>query len=97
LIDDFERLLDGRDDSTYWASVAFPDGRLTKAIIDGEIGAQRERLASLYCAAFDSRSTWGQRSSTVDHLLDLAALHPDVEQSKALRSLHDDLAKNLVS
>jgi beta-lactamase superfamily II metal-dependent hydrolase/tetratricopeptide (TPR) repeat protein len=97
LIDDFERLLDQRDDSTYWASVALPDGQLTKAVIDGDIDARRGRLVSLYCAAFDSRSTWGQRSSTVDHLLDLAALHPDAGQSGALRALHDELAENLVS
>ena len=95
--DDFERLLGEHDDSTYWAAVARPDGQLTKAILDDKIRARRERLVSLYSAAFDSRSTWGQRSSTLDHLLDLAELHPDDEQSKALRSLHKDLEQSLVS
>ena len=97
LIADFERLLDQHDDSTYWKAVARPDGQLTKAILDDQIDARRDELASLYAFAFDSRSTWAQRSSTLDHLLDLAELHPDAEQSKALRSLHRKLKKTLIS
>jgi tetratricopeptide (TPR) repeat protein len=94
---DFEQLLGESDDSSYWASVARPDGQLTKALLDDEVGARRKELASLYATAFDSRSTWGQRSSTIDHLLDLAALHPDAKQSAALGALHKDLQPYLVS
>ncbi len=94
---DFERLLREHEDSEYWAAVAQPDGQLTRAILDDEIEARRDELVALYAAAFDSRSTWGQRSSTIDHLLDLAELHPDAEQSKALRALHKKLAQYLVS
>ena len=97
LAGDFERRLDEHDDSDYWAAVARPDGQLTRAILDDAIGARRGELASLYATAFDSRSTWGQRSSTIDHLLDLAALHPDEQQSAALRKLHGDLKEYLVS
>lgn len=94
---DFERLLGESDDSSYWASVARPDGQLTKALLDDEVGTRRKQLASLYATAFDSRSTWGQRSSTIDHLLDLSELHPDDAQSKALRALHKQLKPYLLS
>lgn len=95
--DDLELLLDQHDDSTYWDAVARPDGQLTRAILDGDVGSRHGTLVALYSAAFDSRSTWGERSSTIDHLLDLAELHPDDEQSKALHALHDELEKSLVS
>jgi hypothetical protein len=95
--DDLERCLGEHDDSDYWNAVARPDGQLTRAILDDEIEARRSELVALYAAAFDSRSTWGQRSSTIDHLLDLAELHPDRKQSTALRKLHDDLEQYLIS
>ena len=89
---DFERFLGEFDDSDYWKAVARPDGRLTKALLDDAIDTSQANLIELYAAAFDSRSTWAQRSSTLDHLLDLAELHPDRKQSKALTALHDKLA-----
>jgi len=45
-----------------------------------------------YSEAFDMRSTALQRASTLDHLSDLADLHPDPEQAAALASIHDQLA-----
>ena len=95
--DDLERRLHEHHDTKYWASVARPDGQLTRAILDDEIESRRDELVALYAAAFDSRSTWGQRSSTIDHLLDLAELHPDAAQSKALRALHKQLEPYLFS
>lgn len=94
---DLERCLGEHDDHDYWTSVALPDGQLTKAILDDEIEGRRDELVALYAAAFNSRSTWGQRSSTVNHLLDLAELHPDRKQSAALRRLHDELEQYLLS
>ncbi len=90
--DQFEELLDKFDDSNYWTAVARPDGQLTKALLGDAIDTSRPELVELYAAAFDSRSTWAQRSSTLDHLLDLAALHPDRKQAKALIELRDELA-----
>ena len=92
VVEELERILGEFDDSDYWKAVARPDGRLTKALLDDAVDASRADLVDLYAAAFDSRSTWAQRSSTLDHLLDLAELHPDEKQASALKELHDELA-----
>jgi beta-lactamase superfamily II metal-dependent hydrolase/tetratricopeptide (TPR) repeat protein len=88
---DLERHLGVVDHRTYWASVAVADGRLTKALLDDDIDTSQDELVELYETAFDNRSTWSERASTLDHLLDLAELHPDEQQAKALRSLHRTL------
>jgi hypothetical protein len=90
--EDFDRQLEVDDDSTYWSAIARPDGQLTQALLDDSIATLHDALVGSYSAAFGGRSTWAQRSSTLDHLLDLAELHPDTTHKKALRALHDDLA-----
>jgi len=89
--EDLTRMLGTVDNSYYWTAVAVPDGQLTRALLDDTIDTSQAQLVELYAAAFDNRSTWSQRSSTLDHLLDLAELHPDEQQSKAIRALHRKL------
>lgn len=89
--DDFAHLLDHPDDRDYWTAIARPDCQLTRALCDDAIEVDRGRLVKLYNTVFDTRSTWGQRTSTLNHLLDLADLHPDNEQASALRALNTDL------
>ena len=92
VIDDFERRLDVHDDTDYWSAVATPDGHLTKALLADAVAGSHDVLLGLYSDAFDCRSTWGERSSTLDHVLDLAELHPDAAQKDALRTLVDELS-----
>jgi tetratricopeptide (TPR) repeat protein len=89
---DFERRLAVHDDSTYWSAVATPDGHLTRALLDGSVAASQDVLLDLYSTAFDCRSTWAERSSTLDHLLDLAELHPDATEKDALEALFAKLS-----
>ncbi len=75
----------------YWDAVALPDGRLTVAIMNDDVDNQIEALASAYLAVFDGRSTARERASTLEHVLDLADLHPDRTQADALRALYQRL------
>jgi beta-lactamase superfamily II metal-dependent hydrolase len=76
---------------TYWDAVARADGELTRALVDRSIAERRPELKLCYLDAFSTRSTANQRSSTLDHLRDLADLHPDADEAGALRSLHAEL------
>jgi hypothetical protein len=78
----------------YWDAVALPDGELTLAIMNDDIENQIEPLATAYLAVFDGRSTARERASTLEHVLDLADLHPDTTQSDALRDLHERLVSS---
>jgi hypothetical protein len=78
----------------YWDSVALPDGRLTVAIMNDDVDNQIEALASAYLAVFDGRSTARERASTLEHVLDLADLHPERTQADALRALYQRLVSS---
>jgi hypothetical protein len=75
----------------YWDAVALPDGQLTLAVMDGDVHQKIDSLVDAYRAVFDGRSTARERASTVDHLLNLADLHPDRTQADALRALYQRL------
>jgi beta-lactamase superfamily II metal-dependent hydrolase len=77
--------------ATYWDAVARADGELTKALVERSIVERRPDLKVCYLDAFSTRSTANQRSSTLDHLRDLADLHPDADEAGALRSLYAEL------
>ncbi len=78
--------------SDYWDAVSRADALLTVAIIRDEIPDKAETLIGCYTEAFDGGSTAAQRASTLDHLHDLADLHPDEVQSGALSSIRTALA-----
>ncbi len=75
----------------YWDAVALPDGRLTVAIMNDDVDNRIESLANAYLEVFDGRSTARERASTVEHVRDLADLHPDRTQADALRALYERL------
>lgn len=79
-------------DGDYWADVRRPDAHLTQSIANDSVDRDFAILEELYRAVFDNRSRASERASTLNHLLDLADLHPDEQQSGALRRLHDSLA-----
>ncbi len=81
-----------RSESNYWIAIGRPDGRLTDAIRTDSVHTSVDELAGLYTEAFESRSNWRQRRSSLDHLLDLADLHPDPLQKTALRRLYTMLS-----
>jgi tetratricopeptide (TPR) repeat protein len=89
---DFDQQLAVDDDTTYWDAVGRPDGQLTKALLDDALATAHDVIVESYAAVFGGPSTWAQRSATLDHLLDLAELHPDTAHKQALRALHHDLA-----
>ncbi len=86
---------DVRSKGDYWSAVALADGQLTKAIEQDRVGAGVRDLVELYLTAFECRSTVKQRRSTLDHLLDLADLHPDQSQKTALHELCAELTANV--
>lgn len=77
--------------ASYWDAVALADGELTKALLERSLVARRSELRLCYVDAFSTRSTANQRSSTLDHLRDLAELHPDADEAEALGSLYAEL------
>lgn len=78
----------------YWGAVALADGTLTEAIVNNSVGQDQENLVDLYLGAFECRSTAKDRASTLDHLLDLADIHPNPEQKAALQALCSRLKAN---
>ena len=81
---------DGRS-GDYWQAVAHADGVLTSALVRDAVTRRAEELIDAYSTAFDSRSTASQRASTLDHLVDLADLHPDPDQAAALTRIRERL------
>lgn len=75
----------------FWAVVATADVCLTRAILDDAVDERFSELIERYTDAFESRSTALQRASTLDHLRDLADLHPTEAQADALSRLHEQL------
>ena len=57
------------------------------ALIDNTVPRRSNAIVELYVAAFERRSTGRQRSSALEHLEDLEALHPDDEQRMAIREI----------
>ena len=73
----------------YWDAVAHADGKLTEAIVRNSVHDDRDEIIELYRCAFECRSTAKSRASTLDHLRDLADIHPDPDQKKALAELYE--------
>jgi hypothetical protein len=72
---------------SFWNAAGRGDGRLAEAIADDAMPARLTRLTEVYLDAFNRRSTARQRSSVLEHLADLAELHPVPEQAVALAAL----------
>ncbi len=77
--------------SNYWDAVSQADALLTVAIVRDEVPDRAATLITNYTEAFDGGSTAAQRASTLDHLQDLAELHPDEVQKNGLLSIHEAL------
>ncbi len=96
-VDDAQRRLVARltrrrlpeSDQQYWDAVGLADALLTKALLDGKLGESRRlrTIANRYEDAFARRSTARERSSAIEHLQDLADLHPDEAEREGLHEL----------
>jgi len=75
----------------FWKVVGVADAQLALDLHGQGLQARPKRLADLYLAAFSDRSTVRERSSPVEHLQSLAALHPEPSQAAALRWIIDQL------
>lgn len=87
------RLSDSSDD--YWEALGRANSRLALALVDNSLPRSVRSIADRYDVAFERRSTARQRASTVEHLEDLAALHPVEAHAAALDELVDELKKRL--
>jgi hypothetical protein len=72
---------------SFWNAAGRGDGRLADAIALDAVPRRLTRLVDDYLDAFNRRSTARERSSVLEHLADLAELHPDPEQTAALADL----------
>ena len=75
----------------FWSAVGSADSLVTLAIIRDDLPNKVDEIVDRYETAFDSGSTAKDRDSSLSHLLDLLDLHPDPEQSRALRKVYDSL------
>ena len=73
-----------KSEESYWDAVGRADANLALAMINDSLDRKTNAIIEHYTAAFERRSTARQRSSALEHLADLAALHPDVAQRDAI-------------
>jgi hypothetical protein len=69
----------------YWEAAAAGDAALTDLMTTdvSSLADVGQRLARCYLDAFEGRSTWRERSSTIDHLRDLRDLLPTTDDRRA--------------
>jgi hypothetical protein len=70
----------------YWDASDQGDAALTELLTaktDEERQACREKMINAYINAFEGRSTWRERSSTIDHLRDLHDLLPETDDRRS--------------
>ena len=77
----------------FWADTAIADAALSRALMCGEEADFEKVLQAAgigYRRAFDNRSTSRERDSVLDHLDDLALLHPDPGRGKRIADLRKE-------
>jgi beta-lactamase superfamily II metal-dependent hydrolase len=84
---DSDQLVDGVSShgQDFWARVALGDRALTRLMLAGDQAERDSATKSLlnhYREAFRGRSTYAERSSSVDHLSDLREVLPDNDERK---------------
>jgi len=85
--DDDDQLVDAvsSQDMDFWSRVSEGDLALTRLMLaddDAKRESAKEALVNYYREAFRGRSTYAERSSTVDHLQDLSEVLPDGDDRK---------------
>jgi hypothetical protein len=91
-----ERFVDASaPDDDYWALTQVGDGELTRIVL-GRTGSI-EPVVEAYKRAFDFRSTWRERSSSLEHLRDLIELTQGETINGALVDIREDLLEWLRS
>jgi hypothetical protein len=82
---------------SFWNAAGRGDGRLADAIALDAVPRRLPRLVDDYLDAFNRRSTARERSSVLEHLADLAELHPGPDQTAALVELRVRLEQSSVT
>jgi CHAT domain len=69
----------------YWDNAVAGDAALTDLLMatKSKMANARQRMVRSYIDAFERRSTWRERASTIDHLRDLHDLLPDSDDRKS--------------
>ena len=80
--------LDHEGEPSYWGLATHGDAMLTRLVLGDHVHAG---VVSAYRHAFSYRSTWRERSSTLEHLRDLIDLTDGTELQLALIEVHEDL------
>jgi hypothetical protein len=76
----------------FYGSIGEADALLALALRDRAVVNDRDALTKRYMDAFRTQSSWLDRRSVIDHLCDLATLHPLPDQADALRTIAGELA-----
>ena len=82
-------------DDDFWELTRVGDGALTKLVLGRSVSATA--VSDAYKRAFDFRSTWRERSSSLEHLRDLIELTPGEPINDALVDIREDLLEWLRS